>query len=297
MADRKFRFGVVGGLASDLDELAAFVRRVEDGGYETLLSPDTFNIAAPFATLGAVAAMSRTLRVGTFVLDVPLRRPAAIAWEAASIDRLSGGRFELGIGAGRPGAEGEAKLLGVPWESAARRVDRVAAALAEIKGMFATAVAAAPGGQPVVEHGYLRPAQTPHPPVLIAAAGPRLLGLAAREADMVSFALAKDTSDAALADRVRTVREAAGDRFDDLELSVNVQAAGDGPLPSWLTGRFGVDPELARDNGSIAVLTGNPDTIADVLLRRRDRFGISYVTVAAHAVDAFAPVVERLAGR
>lgn len=298
MGDRKFRFGVVGGLASNVDELAAFVRRIDDAGYEVLLSPDTFNTAAPFTMLGAAAAISPTLRLGTFVLAMPLRRPAAIAWEAASLDRMSGGRFELGIGAGRPGAEGEARLLGVPWEGPGRRVALVAKALAEIKATFAAAAARrSAGDQPFVTQGYLRPAQEPHPPVLIAASGPKLLSLAAREADIVSFGLGGDTSEAALANRVGVLREAAGDRIDDIELSVNVFAAGEGELPGWLTGRFGVDPELAKDNRSIAVLNGSPGTIADVLRRRRESFGISYVTVNSMAVDAFAPVVARLAGR
>src|SRR6266702_4350221 len=116
MADRKFRFGVVAGQANDLDQLAAFVRQTEDAGFDVVLSPDTMNLAAPFTTLTAVAAtLSRTLRVSTFVLAAPLRPPTAVAWEAASLDRLSGGRFELGIGAGRPDASREAARLGVPW--------------------------------------------------------------------------------------------------------------------------------------------------------------------------------------
>jgi probable F420-dependent oxidoreductase len=299
MADRKFRFGVVAGQANDLDQLAAFVRQTEDAGYDVLLSPDTMNLAAPFTTLTAAATLSRTLRVGTFVLAAPLYRPAAIAWQTASIDRLTGGRFELGIGAGRPDAAGEAERLGVPWGSPGQRVDQVAETLTGVKATFADAFEAADkasGGAPP-EHGFLRPAQRPHPPVMIAAGGPKLLSLAAREVDIISFAGGSRAGEADLAERVRLVREAAGDRFDDLELSLNVFAVGDTELPPWITGRFGIDPALATDNQLLSVLNGDTDTIADVLLRRRDEFGISYVCVNSFAMAAFAPVVERLSGR
>jgi probable F420-dependent oxidoreductase len=297
MADRKFRFGVVAGQANDLDQLATFVRQVEDAGYDVLLSPDTMNLAAPFTTLTAVATLSRTLRVGTFVLAAPLYPPAAIAWQAASLDRLSGGRFELGLGAGRPDAAGEAARLGVPWGSAGRRVDQVGETLAGVKATFAEAFDAAdqsPNQPP--EHSFLRPAQRPRPPVMIAAGGPKLLGLAAREVDIVSFALGGRAGETELADRVRLVRDAAGDRFDDLELSLNTFAVGDTQLPPWIT-RFGVDPALARDNQVLSVLNGDTDAVVDVLLRRRDEFGISYVCVNSFAMKAFAPVIERLSGR
>jgi probable F420-dependent oxidoreductase len=299
MADRKFRFGVVAGQADDLDQLAAFVRRIEDLGFDVLLSPDTMNLAAPFTTLTAAATLSRTLRVGTFVLAAPLYRPAAIAWQAASIDRLTGGRFELGIGAGRPGAAGEAERLGVPWGSPGQRVDQVGESLAAVKATFADAFAAADqasDNQPP-EHGFLRPAQRPHPPLMIAAGGPKALSLAAREVDIISFALGSGGGEAELADRVRLVRESAGERFDDLELSLNVFVVGDTELPPWITSRFGVDPALARDNQLLSVLNGDTDTVVDVLLRRRDEFGISYVCVNSFAMAAFAPVIERLAGR
>jgi probable F420-dependent oxidoreductase len=294
MADRKFRFGVVAGQANDLDQLAAFVRQTEDAGFDVVLSPDTMNLAAPFTTLTAVATMSRTLRVSTFVLAAPLRPPTAVAWEAASLDRLSGGRFELGIGAGRPDASREAARLGVPWGSAGQRVDQVTATLAEVKATFAQAIEA---GDQAQEHGFLRPAQRPHPPVLIAAGGPKLLSVAAREADIITFALGNRGGEADLADRIRVVRDAAGERFDDLELSLNVFAVGDAELPPWITGRFGVDPALARDNQLLSVLNGDTDAVVDVLLRRRDEFGISYVCVNSFAMAAFAPVLERLSGR
>src|SRR5262245_35521847 len=105
MTDREFRFGVVAGKAASGAEWAATARRAEGLGYDTLLVPDTLNTFAPFAALAAAAAVTTTLRIGTYVLSAPNRSPGLVAWEAETLQQLSGGRFELGIGGGRPGAE------------------------------------------------------------------------------------------------------------------------------------------------------------------------------------------------
>lgn len=299
MSDRRFRFGVVAGQVDGMAQWGTLVRRVEDAGFDTLLTPDTFNVAAPFTALASAATISPRLRLGTFVLVAPLRTSASIAWESASIDRLSGGRFELGLGAGRPDAEGEARLFGLPWGTPGERVARLAEAIRDVREIFAAAHESAgaggaqrgPGG-----NGYLRPDQVPHPPIMVAGHGAKILGLAAREADIVAIGLPGDAGEDQLGEKVAVLRAAAGDRFDRIELNTNVFGVGDGELPPWLR-RFGVDPATARDNRSIAVLNGDPGTIADVLLRRRDRFGVSYVTVSGQAFEAFAPVIEKLAGR
>jgi probable F420-dependent oxidoreductase len=287
MTDRRFRFGVVAGQVQDLAQWTGLAKHVEDMGYDTLLSPDTFNVAAPFVSLAAAVAATIRLRVGTFVLVAPFRSAASIAWDTASVDRLSGGRFELGLGAGRPDAVGEAELLGLPWGSPGRRIEQLDQVIAGVRSIF-TPDADVPD--------YLRPTQLPHPPIMVAGAGPKLLALAARQADIVALGIPGNAGEDQLGEKVRVVREQAGDRFDDIELSVNTFAVGDVDLPPWMVNQFGVDPALTRDNQSIAVLTGDTDTIVDVLQRRRDRFGVSYVTVNAMAMDAFAPVVERLAG-
>ncbi|HEX5118898.1 MAG TPA: TIGR03621 family F420-dependent LLM class oxidoreductase [Pseudonocardiaceae bacterium] len=293
MSDRKFRFGLVAGNADTMDAWAATARRAEDAGFDVLLSPDTPNVCAPFVSLAAAAAVTTRLRLGTFVMAVPMRSPGLVAWETASLDRLSGGRFELGIGAGRPDAEGEAALLGAAWRSPKGRVEQVAETIGEVRRLHAEALA-----QPDRRAaGYLRPEQRPGPRVLVAGAGRSLLSVAARHADMVAFGLAGDAGEAALAEKVALVRSEAGDRFDDLELSLNIWAAGDSTLPPWLSSSFGLSLDTAVDNQVLAVLNGSPTEIADVLVRRRDQFGVSYITVNSLALDGFAPVIELLAGR
>jgi probable F420-dependent oxidoreductase len=247
------------------------------------LAPDTLSTPSPIPMLAAAAAVTTTLRVGTWVLCDPLRNPRTTAWEVASVDRLSGGRFELGIGAGRPGADNDARLLRMEYGTPGGRVARLAESVRTIKQVLS--------GQ---EDGLPGAAQLPHPPILIAASGPKLLALAAREADIVAFGLAPDsTSDAAL-QRIDVVREAAGDRFDDLELASGLIAVGEGEYP-WLH-RMGTDLQTLADRGAITVLIGTPREMADDLKRRRDRLGLSYLTVPAAAAERFAPVVEELAG-
>jgi probable F420-dependent oxidoreductase len=296
MGDRAFRFGVVAGLAQDLEGWTRTAKWVEDAGYDVLLSPDTPNVCGPFVALTAAATVTTRLRVGTFVLAAPLRVTGSIAWDAASLDRVSGGRFELGLGAGRPDAEREAALIGMPWGSARRRVEQVGDAIRGVKSLYADAAESAGPGQ-FGSAGWLRPEQQPHPPILVAANGPSLLGIAARQADIVAFGVHGAAGEDVLAEKIAIVREQAGDRFDDLELSVNIFAAGDSTVPEWMAGAFGLDMSQATGNRAIAALNGSPDEMADVLLRRRDQFGVSYITVNSLAMEQFAPVVERLAGK
>lgn len=140
-----FRFGVTTGGATALAEWTATARRVEAQGYATLLVPDTLSTMAPLPALAAAAAVTSTLHVGTWVLCDPLRNPRQVAWEAASLDRLTGGRFELGLGAGRPGAENDAERLNVAWPTPSARVDRLAGSVAEIRRC---SMARSPASQP-----------------------------------------------------------------------------------------------------------------------------------------------------
>jgi probable F420-dependent oxidoreductase len=297
MSDRKFRFGVVAGFAGSLDDWTTQARWAQDAGYDVLLSPDTPNVASPWAALSAAAAVTTTLRLGTFVLATPTRTPGLIAWETGSLDRMSGGRFELGLGAGRPDASAEAELLGARWGSPGRRVRQVSETITHVKRLFAEATAAAQAaGHPGADK-YVRPEQQPCPPIMIAGAGPSLLGVAARQADIVAIGAAGNAGEEDIADRITVVREQAGDRFDDLELSINIWQAGDSVVPPWMARTFGLDTGAATDNQVVAVLNGSPDEIADVLLRRRDQLGLSYLTVNRIAMEAFAPVIERLAGK
>ncbi|HEY4453988.1 MAG TPA: LLM class flavin-dependent oxidoreductase [Pseudonocardiaceae bacterium] len=268
MVERAFRFGVVAGRVESRSQWTGFAKQVEDVGFDTLLMPDTVNVAAPFSALGSAAAVTTDLRLGTFVLATPLRPAAAIAWETASLGRLSDGRFELGLGAGRPDAAREAELFGLPFGTPGERVDQVAAAV--------------------------RALGNDRPRIMIAAAGKRMLGLAGREADIVNLALPPASGEADVAATVERLREVAGSRFDQLELCYNTFAVGAvDALPPWA----GIQPEQARNNKVLAVLTGSPGEIANVLLRRRAELGISYVAVNQYAMEAFAPVIDLLSGQ
>lgn len=287
MAARLFRFGLVAAPTNSAKDWAALARRAEGMGFSTLLMPDARGLPSSFPALTLAAASTETLRVGNFVLAAPLRSPQSIAWDTATLDQLSEGRFELGLGAGRPDADGDARLLGVPYGTPGERVRRVAETIETVRGMFADALS---GNQ---ELRAYQPVQRPAPPIMVAGNGNRLLTIAARQADIVAIGAGRETD---LREKVGLVREKAGDRFDDLEISVNVFAIGDGEMPRWIQA-FGIDPALAVDNQLLSVLNGDTATAIDVLKRRRDEFGTSYITINAFALEAAGPIVEKLAGR
>jgi probable F420-dependent oxidoreductase len=285
MADRVFRFGLVaaptpGAAWTDL------ARRAESLGFSTLLVPDARAVPSSFPCLAAAAAVTETLRLGNFVLAAPLRTSGSIAWDTATLDQLSGGRFELGLGAGREDAAGDAKILGVPFAGAGERVRRTGEIIEEVRELFADALA---GNEDL---RVFQPVQRPGPPIMLAAGARRLLGIGARQADILAV---QGRAEEDMHAKLQVVKEAAGDRFDELELSTNVFAIGDGELPPWIA-HFGIDTSQAVGNRLIAVLNGDTATAIDVLKRRRDTFGISYVTINAFALEAAAPIVEQLAG-
>jgi len=188
---RTFRFGVVGEGIRSGPELVATARRAEELGYDTLLLRDHF-VAAPFGdqlapmvALMAAAAATRTLRVGTLVLDNDYRHPVLLAKEAATLDLLSGGRFELGIGAGW--ARDEYERAGMAFDPPGIRVDRLEEAVRVLKGLFAGSALTFPGHHYSVTElqSFPMPAQRPHPPILIGAGSTRMLSIAGREADIV----------------------------------------------------------------------------------------------------------------
>lgn len=294
MGDRTFRFGVVDGASRTGEQLARTARRVEELGYSTLLIPDTTNTLAVFPAMTAAAMATTTLRIGSFVLNTAVRNPRAVAWEAATVDALSGGRIELGLGTGRSAVDAE--RLGVPDSTPAERLAHLAESLRVIKDLMAVSEPVGPGAPETAGWGFPPPTQRPHPPILQSGWGPKVLALAAAEADIITFGCPPRTTELALGERVAMVRDAAGDRYADLELSLNLLAVGD-ELPEWVTRFMGVDlVELARV-GSVLVLNGTPEQMADRLLRRREELGISYVTLNGRFVDQFAPAVERLADR
>ncbi|MGW3343733.1 LLM class flavin-dependent oxidoreductase [Nonomuraea rubra] len=259
MTDHPFRFGAVAGQAPDAGAWTGLARRAEGLGYSTLLVPDTLGTLSPFTAAAVAATATTTLRVGTYVLSAPNRTPQAVAWESATLHKLTGGRFELGLGAGRPDAESDAAALGVRFGTPSQRIDRLSRTIDAVRDVR----------------------------ILVAASGTKLLRLAASKADTVALGVPPHYTEEQVAAKLDELYELAGDRFHELELAMNLACAGAEP-PEWALSRFG--------RTGTGILTGTVAEMADTLRRRRDHLGISYVSVNAQFMDAFAPVVERLAG-
>ena len=271
--------------------------------------PDHFRneLATGLALLTAAEATT-TLRVGSLVFDNDFRHPTILAKEAASLDVLSGGRFEIGMGAGW--LRSEYDEAGITFDPPGLRVGRLEEAVRIVKGLFADEPLHFAGRYYHVNGltGLPRPVQRPHPPLVIGGGGRRVLSLAAREADVVSFApRAKvdgsgldraDITAAAVDQKVAWVREAAGDRFASLEINLLVQAVAvtdeRAPAIEGLVKRFEATPEVVES--SPFVFVGSVDRISETLRERRERYGISYWVVFEVAMEAFAPVVARLRG-
>jgi probable F420-dependent oxidoreductase len=286
--ERRFRFGAVAGFGRSGPQWAAAARRLEQLGFDTLLCPDGTGALAPFPALAAAAAATSTLRVGSYVLAAPLRPAGLVAWETVSLDLLSDGRFELGLGAGRPAAARDASRLGLPFGTPADRVGRIEQALAAVRARY-------DADDDTSRGDAVRGVQQPRPPVLIAGAGPRMLDLAAREADILALGLPPRSTEEDLAAASGRVRAIAADAFGRLELNLNIALVGD-EIPPQAAAWLGADPgELIR-GGSITVLAGSARQMADTLLRRRDHSAVSYISVNAQFAEQFAPVIELLAG-
>ena len=309
---RPFRFGINVRTAGSAAEWADKARKVERLGYSVLLVPDHLaELLAPFPALAAAAAATTRLRVGTGVLNNDLRHPLLTAREAATLDVLSDGRLELGIGAGH--MQSEYAQMGLAFDAGATRVERLAEAVVIVKRLLeGEAVSFAGRHYRVTAHTlHPRPIQRPRPPLFIGGNAPRLLAVAAREADIVGLTgiafrrggAQPDVSDfrpTAVDERVRLLRETAAGRFEQLELNALVQRVivtdDRHKAAQELTARW---PHLTADDllASPYVLLGTVDQLVDNLRARRDRWGISYVMTHEPFMDALAPVVARLAGR
>ena len=274
MNDRRFRFGVVASPDRGAEQWQATVRRAAELGYSTILMPDGLQLLSPFPSL-AVAATTADIRVGTFVAAAPLRPPRAAAWDAHTLTVLTDGRFEFGIGTGRPGTEEFAAELGLPFGSGKERRDQIRQTLDHLEKLDGDR----------------------HTPIMLAAAGPRGLALAAARADIVSIAKSALTPRAEVVELAGELRKLAGSRADDIELAMNLFAAGNGELPPWTKQAAGVDAATLAASDSLMLLPGTPQEMADELQRRRDLFGASYISVNATYIEELALVVEILAGR
>jgi probable F420-dependent oxidoreductase len=279
-------------------------------GYSALLVPDHFTEQwGPLVALTAAAEATDQLRVGTLVFDNDFRHPMELAKEVATLDLLYDGRVEFGIGAGWMKTDYEQS--GISYDEPKVRVDRMAEAIAVLKGLWS--------GEPVTftgEHytltnavGHPKPHRQPHPLVCIGGGSKRVLSIAAREADIVGFNaslragyVGPEVAATALPEkfdeRVEWVRAAAGERFDSLELQCHTSFAMVVPnakeVFEGMAGMFGVDAGVAADI-PIAIV-GTVEEICETLQKRRERWGFSYWIINGDAMEAFAPVVERLAG-
>ena len=293
---RPFRFGVVEAHAPSRTVWVTIARRVEELGYATLLIPDRMNVGslAPTAALAVAASVTTSLRVGSYVFCNGYRHPVLLAREVATLDLLSDGRFEPGLGTGV--SSSEFQQLGIPYGSAGARVEHLAETLQIMKRLFTEETVSFSGKYYTITEmkGYPRPAQKPHPPILVAGAGERMLKLAAREADIIAIgskitAQGVDPADATLEQKIAWIKEAAGDRFADLELCQTIfdlEITNSGTALSSQPGGWSIPGRPLTTEQAVAHL-----------LEQRERYGFSYLQVSAGQVENFAPVVARLAGQ
>lgn len=306
---RPFRFALqASGPPSGLD-WTSFALRAEALGYDSLLMPDHLGRQlSPIAALATAAAVTERLRVGVLVFANDYRHPLMLAREAATLDHLSGGRFELGLGAGWNTAD--YRQLGTPYDRPGIRIDRLAEAVHVIKRLMAGETVDFEGRHYQLQGARIAPLpiQRPGPPIIIGGGGPRLLRLAASEADIVGLLtqftatgrpMVSQGTLAATAEKVAMVREAAGGRFDSLDINVLVADAGlagsGRPLSASLIAT------LMHLGTSIVespyVLYGTLGQLRDQLERRRDTLSINHYALPARSMEVMAPLVEALAGR
>lgn len=315
---KPFRFGVQasrppGGFVGGADaghrwrELA---RTLEAMGYSTLTIADHLDDQwAPVPAMVSAAEATTTLRIGALVLCNDYRHPVIAAKEAASIDVLSGGRLELGLGAGWMLTDYE--QTGIAYDSPGTRIARLAEAIAVVKGLFAEGPLHFAGEHYRIDglEGTPKPVQKPGPPLLLGGGAKRMLGLAGREADIVALnpslhagVIDDNAGPSATAEateeKLRWIAEAAGDRYADIEIQTRVHLAtltdDRRALAEAVAPALGVSPEQALDTPH--ALAGTVEEIVEQCIDRRERFGISYVCFGLEAYEDFAPVVERLAG-
>jgi probable F420-dependent oxidoreductase len=309
---KPFRFGVNLRSAGSRVEWVDKARKLEDLGYSSLTVPDHLaEMFAPMPALVSAAAATKTIRVGTAVLNNDFRHPVLVAREAATVDLLTDGRLELGLGAGY--VKSEYEQSGLRFDLGGARVERLAEAAVIIKRLLAGEQVAFTGRHyRVTDHKiHPLPVQQPHPPILIGGNGPQLLTLAAKEADIVgltgiTFRRGGTEPDlsawkaAVVDDRVQLVREAAGDRYERLELNALVQrviVTGDRRKAAEELTRRWTQLSVEEILQSPYALVGTVDELVEDLQARRMRWGLSYFVTHEPYVDALAPVVARLAGR
>ena len=302
---RPFRFGLQLWRAPTREAWAASARRAEDLGFDVVVVPDHVvdGVVAPLAALGALAAATDRIRIGTLVLNNDFRHPALLAREAATLDLLSNGRFELGVGAGH--AAPEYHELGIPFDPPRVRVDRLESSVAILRRLFDDETVNVDGPHYALHGHRLDPPR--RPTLLVGGNGDRVLRLAATTADVVGFTgLGRTLPDGQrhipewavheIDATVATVRAAAGARFDQLELNALVQhleiTEDRVRAVEPIAERTGADPQVLLD--SPYLLVGTCDEIVEQVRRARDRWGFSYFVT--RDAEATAPIIDALRG-
>jgi probable F420-dependent oxidoreductase len=304
---RPFRFAVMAERGRSATHWSEVARRAEALGYDTFLMPDHItDQLAPVAALTAAAAATTTLRVGSFVFDNDYRNPVMLAKEATTLDLLSDGRLEFGIGAGWNTRD--YRQLGIPYDTPKVRVDRTEEAIALIKRLWTEEKVTHEGAHYRVHEATVlpRPTQLPHPPVMIGGGGLRMLRIAAREAQIVALAPGvnarggpnlRTVTTGSVGKRIATLRRSP--RFSELELNVIV-------FDAQVTdaARSIVDALAARLKSAVTAVVDTPffmygshASLVEDLLARRERLGVSYIALPGKAMRGFGPVVAALRGK
>jgi probable F420-dependent oxidoreductase len=285
-------------------------RKLEDLGYSTMFIPDHFGDQwGPLVALTVAAEATTRLKVGSLVFDNDYRHPLVLAMECATLDLVSEGRLEVGLGAGWLRTDYDQS--GIAYDAPGTRVGRLAEGVQLIKRLWAGETVTFSGSRYEVTEATCSP--RPHtpggPPIIIGGGSPRVLKLAVEHADIIGVnpslasgavdaASIAGTAPAAYAERIGWIREAAGDRFGDLELQSLVFVAQLGRpkavIAEEMSKLLGYPPEDVA--ASSTVLIGTEDEIVETLLARREELGFSYWVLHRGDVEAFAPVVARLAG-
>jgi probable F420-dependent oxidoreductase len=305
-----FRFAMQASGAASPAAWRDLARKCEDMGYATLYVPDHLDDQwAPMVACTVAAEATTTLRVGTLVLDNDFRHPVLAAREAATLDVVTGGRFEFGIGAGWLTSDYDQS--GIPMDRPSVRIDRLAESLEIMRSLWQTGTATFSGEHYQVPgaQGFPVPVTPGGPPLVIGGGGRRILTLAGRYADVVSVVpslaagyIGPEVAAEAILeryhDRVRWAREAAGERAGDLELqcwtaAVQVVPNADEVIES-LAPVFDLTPDQLR--AAPLALIGTTSEIAETLQKRRQELGFSYIVVHEAEMDALAPVIAELAG-
>jgi probable F420-dependent oxidoreductase len=308
---RRLRFAVQLLGAPDGPTWASLARRAEEIGFDVVSLPDHLGEQfAPLPALTAAACATTRLRLSMFVLANDLRHPGVLAKEVATLDVLSAGRVELGLGAGWD--QSEYAALGIPFDRPSVRIARLEEAVWAMRALLAGESVSTQGEYYRLEGLSVlpRPIQPGGVPIVLGGGGRKMLSLAGRLGDIVSVAIENNGRNdpsvlgpgirrAAVADQIGWVRDAAGERFDRLEINLRVRIAAIGTdrEAEARTAAEGMDCSADDLLGSPFCLLGSVDEVADQLLRTRDELGISYFTVSQRHMEQMAPVVARVAGR